>query len=265
MKILAIFLTKFLPFGAAAFCVPGIVSGAFVNVNAQVDGGCSFSSTSTSQISNSCSGAFIPNGGLYTILGSTLTATATYSSLKAYAFQDVLITANIYNSAVTSHAISTAFFDDNIALPAFYRQPAYVTFGWTAKGTGYGQLTMFWGANCVQNIISTTAGCTLTQKLQPGLKYQLETILSANATVSFSGSQGNELSQTSDFSHTAQLNKVELFDLNMNPLTGVHLVSDSGFDYQNNVSSAVPEPTSVFLLLSGLIGTAMLFYSRSKA
>lgn len=74
--------------------------------------------------------------------------------------------------------------------------------------------------------------------------------------MSFSGFPGDELSQTSDFSHTADLTEVELFDENMNPLTGVQLVSESGFDYQDNVISSVPEPNAFWLLLGGVIAVA---------
>jgi hypothetical protein len=254
-ETMRVFRTPLMLTVAVAFGGSVDLKGAFVNVNGSIAGGCSFSTTaSVSQmVSNSCGGEFSPGGpgGVYTILGSSIAGIASYNSLKAYAFQDIVITSRIISPQVST-VLATAFFDDSISLPSSYHQPAFVTFGWTASGVGPGTLTLFWGADCVQNIVSSSATCSLTQMIQPGSTYQLEAEINANATVSFSGFPGNELSQLSDYSHTAILTQVSLFDQNMNPLTGVQLVSQSGFNYQQNVLSSAPEPSSFTLILCGI-------------
>jgi hypothetical protein len=59
-----------------------------------------------------------------------------------------------------------------------------------------------------------------------------------------------------DLSDTAALQRVQVLDSRGNPLTGVTITSESGFDYSGGVQSSVPEPGT--LLFTGL-GCALLF------
>jgi len=238
---------------ASALTVDGGINGV------SYESGCTFSLTSANPLSGSCSGPFSNSYNYYVGLNSNFEATASYNKLGAYAFQDIEITSYIPSTnPIGAPAEATAFLSDKIELPSSYLEPVFVTFGWTANGSGYGALELSWGATCTANIVSSQSTCVETQEIFPGISYNLQVVLEAEADISFSGFPGDGFSQTSDFSHTAILSQVGTFDQNMNPLSGVQLISDSGFDYQDNVLSDAPEPNGLWLTLAGLAVTGLL-------
>lgn len=251
--------------------IGGLQGSAILNAHGSIDsGGCSFSVQNLppgGPVSGSCSGPYGGNGA-YAVIGSELDASAYYNSLKAYASQDIFLLGTGY-TIYTSNALATAFVDDNLTASTLLPLPIYVTIGYTVRGAGNGSLTLDWGSStCVKNIFNSTATCSGTQLVMPGQTFNLQMVLTANASIAFSGSYGNRVSDTADYSHTAILTQFSVYDQNMNPLTGVQLVSDSGFDYQSNVLTFAPEPGSFWLfLVTAVIAVAIraLSVRRSRA
>jgi hypothetical protein len=243
--------------GASLGLAASISAQAFLENNSPVTfGGCSdYHSASTGTVSASCSGS-VQLDGLWTGAG-VAHATASYNQLKAFTFQDLTILSDNQNAgAYTSSADSAALMNDNIRLPSSYNQPAFVTFSWTAHGIGSGLLNLSWGSggSCIKVFFDeSTQTCTKTQELFPGNSYSLGVVLQAVGDVIFSGSAGNELTVTSDFDHTAFLSGLQLFDASMNPLTGVTLESDSGFNYQAGIINSAPEPRTLLFAAFGIL------------
>jgi hypothetical protein len=152
---------------------------------------------------------------------------------------------------------ATSFFQDSIGLPSTYHLPAFLTFSYTAIGSGGGRFALVLGSapECQYNIspaFSGTLVCTVTQKLFPGNTYDFEVDLEASADVALQGPENANVLERSNWRDTAFLSSIQLFDQNMNPLNGVQLVSGSGFDYQDNVLTGTPEPNSIFLISTAM-------------
>jgi hypothetical protein len=96
----------------------------------------------------------------------------------------------------------------------------------------------------------------------------LEFILSTNTAVTFDPSLVVTFTGSSDFSHTAVLNSVRLLDENHQPVANPTLVAESGTIYPLAGVAAVPEPSSVTLVLEGALAiwaARRLFLSNPTA
>jgi hypothetical protein len=76
-----------------------------------------------------------------------------------------------------------------------------------------------------------------------------------------------DIQLTSDLSDTAALGPVQVLDSLGNPLTGVTITSESGFDYSRGAppESAVPEPGTLLVTTAGCILLLFLRSTRGKA
>lgn len=74
--------------------------------------------------------------------------------------------------------------------------------------------------------------------------------------------QPSLLSGTADYSHTAILTGMQVYDSTMNPISNPGFASAAGVQY--SVNGAVPEPASVVLLGAGLLAIGAFRYRKRK-
>ena len=189
-----------------------------------------------------CSGP-IGFQGLFGGEASTSSET-NYNLMTDYAHQSAFSqTGSTYFSDV--FAFSSMSDNIGIDLPAGYSS-ALVSFSYTITATHFGKFTLTWGGTCTRDF-AHTAMCTETQRLMPGNTIDLQVELDAHSEIGFTFAGGDTTLLV------AQLSGVQILDDNLNSIPGARLISDSGFDYQDNV---IPEPPTVILLLAplGLLG-----------
>lgn len=96
-----------------------------------------------------------------------------------------------------------------------------------------------------------------TIQIQYGIAFNVDFVLGAIAYPT------GVLSGSADYSHTARLTGIQVFDSNMNPVSNPSFSSASGQEY--TVSGAVPEPGTWLLLGSGLAAFRALGRCRRRA
>lgn len=247
-----------------------LYSGADVNPSL-VLGGCEVQNPpiigTASTVSNASCGGLSYYGNAYTALGSA-TGIARFDQLSAETNMLIFLGPGATGSGffgATSGA--SASFADVLHITSTV-QPSFVTLTGTMHGEGgLGELNLQVGPNNYCEAFLPVAGtsarfnsCSVTAPVVNGAFSVFEG-LQAIIEASFSGDEGNEFGFYADFSNTAYISSIQFFDANMDPLTGVQFISDSGTIYPTTLSD-VPEPATLSGVLIGALVFTCVFLSK---
>jgi hypothetical protein len=241
-------------------------------------------------VAEACLGTFcstvVVNAGLAQInntfsgSGDTLTVSAAGNATFGVLNASASASYNVTGPATNAFAFGQAVFTDIITISfapwdgltgLLY---VFYTLDGTVSSSGSGQaeafVQLFVGPDTTQaqyrfqTYTSSTAGVfSVGAPLQfvygqPfGFNFSLETCAGHGFLHPCSGLATGNGSGSADFFNTLILSGLIPTDLNGNPATGATFSSESGTQYSVNGVAAAPEPTSVVLLATGLLGLAI--------
>lgn len=181
-------------------------------------------------------------------------ARADYSTLEAEAVETLVLPEGGQRLASAS---ASAILNDTLHTSGY------------GSGSGFLQITSLFGgvfdgfgAGVSGGLSGTGAGtcaikdedivqfCSIVVPASDNTPIDIQLVLDAFVSLDVIGGPGNGVGGGSNFVHTAYISSIETLNSAMQPISGITVTSDSGFDYP---AANVPEPASIYLVGAGVL------------